>query len=289
MRPGERLRSSRPGNQLPQPKDEATHRIHSLFRLRMHPSERLQSEARVPPVAGRTQCEASRASRPKNQHPQPKDEATHRIHSLFRLRMRWLWVLALVACDDGTTELTPADASSQTDSDFPDHGLDTFDPRCRDEAWVPAPCAAGEGTRHEATSAQHQPLDQPIVYVLSPPSGGDHRGDWARWGEYTSLPPQRWLHNLEHGGAALLYHPCAPASEVEALRTLITERPADFRWILTPYADLPATVAVVTWEWSYLASCVRPAEITSFIDQHYRQAPEDIAADGRYDVSWLGR
>jgi DNA-binding transcriptional LysR family regulator len=132
-------------------------------------------------------------------------------------------------------------------------------------------------------------LDQPIVYVLSPPSGGDHRGDWARWGEYTSLPPQRWLHNLEHGGAALLYHPCAPASEVEALRTLIAERPADFRWILTPYADLPATVAVVTWEWSYLASCVRPAEITSFIDQHYRQAPEDIAADGRYDVSWLGR
>ena len=65
---------------------ETPHRIHSLFRLRKHPSERLQSEARVPPVAGRTQCEASRASEPQGQLPQPKDEATHRIHSLFRLR-----------------------------------------------------------------------------------------------------------------------------------------------------------------------------------------------------------
>ena len=51
-------------------------------RLRQHlrgllPSERLQSEARVPPVAGRTQCEASRASRPPGQLPHPKDEATH--------------------------------------------------------------------------------------------------------------------------------------------------------------------------------------------------------------------
>jgi hypothetical protein len=52
----------------------------------MHSSERLQSEARVPPVAGRTQCEACRASEPQGHLPQPKDEATHRIHSLFRLR-----------------------------------------------------------------------------------------------------------------------------------------------------------------------------------------------------------
>ena len=54
----------------------------------MRPSERLQSEARVPPVAGRTKCEATRASRPNNQLTQPKDEVIQRIHSLFRLRKR---------------------------------------------------------------------------------------------------------------------------------------------------------------------------------------------------------
>ena len=69
--PSERLRSraSRTEGLHPQPKDEATHRIHSLFRLRMLASG----------------CEAERAS-PQGQLPQPKDEATHRIHSLFRLR-----------------------------------------------------------------------------------------------------------------------------------------------------------------------------------------------------------
>jgi uncharacterized SAM-binding protein YcdF (DUF218 family) len=46
-----------------------------------HPSSRLRS----------------RASEPQGQLPQPKDEATHRIHSLFRLRkhLRWLPPLAL--------------------------------------------------------------------------------------------------------------------------------------------------------------------------------------------------
>jgi hypothetical protein len=65
-----RSRASEPQGQLPQPKDEATHWIHSLFRLRKHPCERLRS----------------RASEPQGQLPQPKDEATHWIHSLFRLR-----------------------------------------------------------------------------------------------------------------------------------------------------------------------------------------------------------
>ena len=28
-------------------------------------------------------------------------------------------------------------------------------------------------------------------------SRGDHRPNWARYGEYLYVPPQRWLHNLE--------------------------------------------------------------------------------------------
>lgn len=201
--------------------------------------------------------------------------------------MRWLWVLALVACDDAAE--AEKDATPQTDGGFPDHGIDTFDPRCLDEAWMPPPCAEGVGERHDSRGNQHLPLDQAITYDLSPPSSGHHRGDWARWGEYTSLPPQRWLHNLEHGGVAFLYHPCAPAAMVDDLRAVIAERPADFRWVLTPYADLPTAVAVVAWEWRYGAPCVRPNEIHTFADQHHRQAPEDVAAEGRYDVGWLGR
>ena len=35
-----------------------------------------------------------------------------------------------------------------------------------------------------------------------------------KYGEYAYLPPQRWLHSLEHGAIVLLYHPCANSDQV---------------------------------------------------------------------------
>lgn len=38
-----------------------------------------------------------------------------------------------------------------------------------------------------------------INYIEPIPTIGPHRPLWARYGEYTYLPTQRWLHNVEHG------------------------------------------------------------------------------------------
>tara|TARA_B100001093_G_scaffold502379_1_gene555277 strand:- start:145 stop:498 length:354 start_codon:yes stop_codon:yes gene_type:complete len=115
---------------------------------------------------------------------------------------------------------------------------------------------------------------------------------WACWGEYSFLPATRWLHNLEHGGIAFLYNPCAPDSVIDDLRNYARTSPGDetgpFRWIMTPYENLPTAVAVVAWEWVYQANCIRPDEIGEFIRQHYRQAPEDIAAPGTFSSGYLG-
>ncbi|MCA9538521.1 MAG: DUF3105 domain-containing protein, partial [Myxococcales bacterium] len=62
-----------------------------------------------------------------------------------------------------------------------------------------------------------------------------------------------------------------------------------FRWILTPYENLPSEVAVVTWRWRYEAPCVQVDEINDFLDRHYRQAPEDIASEGAFDDGFIGR
>lgn len=141
--------------------------------------------------------------------------------------------------------------------------------------------------------AAHVPDDQAIRYADSPPAAGPHRAQWANWGEFSYLPPQRWLHNLEHGGAALLYHPCAPAEVVDGLRAYAQGRADDeggaFRWILTPYADLPTAVAVVTWEWRWMSECLAEAEVDAFLAEHYRKASEDVSSDGGYDVGWIGR
>ena len=188
-----------------------------------------------------------------------------------------------------TAEPLP-DAAPQPDAE-PEgvHGIDTFDPTCADPAWAPGPCEPGLGERHDSRGAGHIDEAEPITYDLSPPVADNHRGSWARWGEYSSLPPQRWLHNLEHGGIALLYHPCAPAEMIEALRALAQARGDEYRWVMTPYADLPSAIAVVAWEWRYQAECVDADAINQFFDQRYRMAPEDVASDGGYAEGWLSR
>lgn len=170
---------------------------------------------------------------------------------------------------------------------------DWQDYRCLEPDWQASECVAGTTLNTPKVGDVHIFEPTPISYEASPPSSGNHRPMWARWGEYRYLPPQRWLHNLEHGGIAFLYHPCAAPSLVTALRDWASQQPADlsghFRWVLTPYPGLGTAMAVVSWEWSYQADCFRPDEITAFVAEHYRMAPEDIAVDGDYDLDWLSR
>ncbi|PRD36543.1 UNVERIFIED_CONTAM: hypothetical protein NCL1_08408 [Trichonephila clavipes] len=66
----------------------------------------------------------------------------------------------------------------------------------------------------------------PVIKGMKPiedcniPENGNHRPLWPVYGEYIFVPPQRWLHNLEHGAVVMLYHPCAEPREVEKLKKL---------------------------------------------------------------------
>lgn len=44
-------------------------------------------------------------------------------------------------------------------------------------------------------------MDTTISYPEKIPTFGDHRPLWPIFGEYKFVPPQRWLHNIEHGQA----------------------------------------------------------------------------------------
>ena len=116
---------------------------------------------------------------------------------------------------------------------------------------------------------------------------------WGRWREYEYMPPQRYIHNLEHGGIALLYNPCASEDMIDSLRTLACSRPDDdggpFRWVLTPYVGLETNIAIIAWEWTYSNNCFDSQSITEFINEHYRNAPEDFYYNGSYDTLYLGK
>lgn len=159
--------------------------------------------------------------------------------------------------------------------------------------WAAGQCTEGIAQRQELRGQMHIPLPEPLNYEESPPASGSHRPMWACWGEYEYLPPTRWLHNLEHGGITILYNPCVESDVVDALRSLAKSIEPDeagsFRWILTPYPDLPSAIAILSWRWVYSAECLREEEMREFIRQHYRKGPEDIKRSGDFSEGYLGR
>jgi hypothetical protein len=168
---------------------------------------------------------------------------------------------------------------------------DIVDYNCTGEAY-PTLCEA-QIINEPSDGAGHYNNPIGLCYDESPPSSGPHRPMWGRWGEYDYMPPQRYIHNLEHGGIALLYNPCVGEDVINQLRTIACSRPDDdggeFRWVLTPYVDLPTNIAIVAWEWKYLNNCIDVDEINAFIDEHYRNAPEDFYYNGSYDSLYVGK
>ncbi|CAJ0942064.1 unnamed protein product, partial [Mesorhabditis belari] len=132
----------------------------------------------------------------------------------------------------------------------------------------------------------HKCVNEKIVYKEVPPLRGDHRPNWPRYGEYLYVPPQRWLHNLEHGTIVLLYHPCTDLEELQKLRHLVTG--CLWRHIVTPYNRLSEQrpLALVAWGAKLELNLVDERSIAmavAFIRKHARVAPEDISRDGIYD------
>lgn len=144
------------------------------------------------------------------------------------------------------------------------------------------------------TSANHVPETTDLKFVSNPPCGGDHFGSWAPWGAHaTAIPRGNWIHNLEHGGVALLYRCASRAAcpELAAkLENLATALPADSacvspvrnRVIVTPDPNLPEGVQVAAASWGYnlVARCFDEALLREFYTRRVGRAPENTCAQG---------
>ena len=140
----------------------------------------------------------------------------------------------------------------------------------------------------------------PIDYADPPPAGGDHNPCWTTWGVHTEVvPPERWVHNLEHGGVVYLYRDGAVSGgdagastdpTVAELTALVEELP---RTVLTPYLELQKAYGVVAWEaeregsppsaagWGHrlVSDCMDSKAARDFYAKHFDQAPESIPSD----------
>ncbi|XP_018561923.1 uncharacterized protein LOC108904036 [Anoplophora glabripennis] len=130
--------------------------------------------------------------------------------------------------------------------------------------------------------ALHRCMNESIEYNEAIPTFGNHRPLWGAYGEYTFLPKQRWLHNLEHGAVVMLYHPCAEKNEVKALKSLV--KSCLYRHIITPYDQLTPErpLALLTWGHRLEMSKVSPEVVVSFIKEHALNGPEQLYRNGHY-------
>lgn len=143
--------------------------------------------------------------------------------------------LCLAVCDD---------AKFNIEIDLPDK--EAY--RCPTDPWpLPEMVIPQLSQQYSEQEARPYCMDRVIKYSISIPNSGPYRPRGARYGEYEFCPPQRWVHNLQHGAVAFMYHPCVNPRLKEDLCSLA--RTYYYRHIITPHVGLTKDrpLALASW------------------------------------------
>ncbi|XP_002731232.1 uncharacterized protein LOC100371551 [Saccoglossus kowalevskii] len=129
----------------------------------------------------------------------------------------------------------------------------------------------------------HVCMQQKIYYSDKIPTVGPHRPLWPKYGEYLYLPPQRYLHTLEHGAIVAMFHPCTDKNEVDILRDVVIGCLG--RYIITPNKHLTKDrpIALIAWRQILRLPYADKDVIQTFIKEHAFRGPEQNAYDGQFD------
>lgn len=148
---------------------------------------------------------------------------------------------------------------------------------------------AGTQIPDEGPALHIDPSTQP-VYKFYPPTSGPHYGapyGPVAWQTIGTLSEGQWVHNMEHGGIAVLYD-CPSGSDCTTLvnqlknyvQNLAPIEPTygEVKMVMTPYTrGMQNKVALVAWHWIEFLGSYDQAEITRFYEIHVNKGPEQIA------------
>ena len=92
------------------------------------------------------------------------------------------------------------------------------------------------------------------------------------------LPDEVLVHNLEHGGVALLYDcPEACPKLIQQLDTIVLEHQPQL--ISAPYPGITSKIALTAWRRLLLMEEYDEAQILNFIEAHRDRAPESVQSN----------
>lgn len=138
-------------------------------------------------------------------------------------------------------------------------------------------------------SPTHVCLPDPIIYEEAIPTSGSHRPLWPMYGEYLYLPPQRWVHSLEHGAAVFLYHPCVDKKQLKLFKEIAFK--CLKKIIITPYKKVPEEqpFVVVTYQAKLMMNTVKRDTIEKFIQENVWQRSQEnhVWKDGMFSAGLI--
>jgi hypothetical protein len=140
----------------------------------------------------------------------------------------------------------------------------------------------GDGSAH-AGALEHDHVDGPVKYAVTPPVGGPHNATWMNAGVYTKpIPSERAVHNLEHGAVWITYSPTLSAADVKSLTAFVTRQSLipesqqatgiageANRFIdLSPWANasLPSPIVISSWGHQLRVSSPSDPRLQKFVD-----------------------
>ncbi len=128
------------------------------------------------------------------------------------------------------------------------------------------------------------------TYKFYPPASGPHYSAQGiaplPWQTIDTLQEGQYVHNLEHGGIAILYD-CPSGTDCTTLKNALENyvknlapvEPTynEVKVVLTPYSKgMQKKVALVAWDYIEFLDGYDQAEITRFYENHVNQGPEQI-------------
>ncbi len=143
------------------------------------------------------------------------------------------------------------------------------------------------GTRVADEGRSHVADGTAIEYKHYPPTSGAHYPAPVQWGTVGTpqqpLPEGRFIHNLEHGGIAVLYNcPSGCPDLVQQLQDIVTrtgpkEKYGEIKMVMTPYSrGMEHKIALLAWDYIDSFDAFDRDRIIRFYNAHVDQGPEDV-------------